>query len=353
LSSTSADLPQDLGSSNGIAKSFAHRRPRTNFRRIIYSTLSIETIQRVVARHYHLDGPIECTLFWRGVSDTYLVSTATGNYALKVYRSRWRTRQAILAELAAIEHMNSRGVDVAIPIPRHDGRLTTGIAAPEGVRIAVLFRWAPGRAPSYIDPVHARRYGNLVARLHIAGDSLTASASRPRMDFEYLLGRPLERIRSRTKSMSIVPRLEPLANRVLARFDAAKSSLPDWGFCHGDIWSDNALLDDQRLVVFDFDFCGTGWRAFDIASFKWHARFQGVEQVAWQPFIEGYLDVRPAGAGSLEFMPLFMIIRHLWTAAHVIDRTAETGINSHPENFFDNLVVFCERIEADTVAALG
>jgi Ser/Thr protein kinase RdoA (MazF antagonist) len=171
------------------------------------------------------------------------------------------------------------------------------------------------------------------------------------MDVDYILESPLEWIKPRVNHLPLVTAsLDALAGRIAARMTCAKKQLRDWGFCHGDIHADNARINGSDLVLFDFDSCGSGWRLFDLASYRWDARRQGVERLAWEPFIEGYLQVRPRTAESLEFVGLFMILRHLWVTAQWIGLADELGVGFLSEDFLEDLVPFCEKIETDTAA---
>jgi Ser/Thr protein kinase RdoA (MazF antagonist) len=300
-----------------------------------------------ISRHYDFGEDVDLIFYCRGVSDTYLLSTATRQYALKVYRTNWRTRQAILDELAAIRHLGSRGVEVAMPVPRGDGEWITHIPAPEGPRNAMLFHWAAGRAPLYSNVEHARRYGDLVGRMHAASADLPLSAARPRLDADYLLEVPLTRIRTRLKRWPRIARdLDALAERTRARIAEVFPQLSDLGFCHGDIWANNARIDGERLVLFDFDLCGIGPTLFDLATYRWDARCKGFETVAWPAFLEGYLRIRPQAEASLQHLGLFMILRHLWTAAFFVGRLPETGAYFLSDDDLENLVPFCETLES-------
>ncbi|MFC4313712.1 phosphotransferase enzyme family protein [Steroidobacter flavus] len=316
---------------------------------ILYSTLRAESIRDLLLHHYDLDHSLECIFFCRGVSDTYFVSAAGERFAMKVFRASWRSEEAILGELAAIRHVGSKGVDVAMPVPRRDGKWVCSIRAPEGVRKAVLFRWADGRAPKYTDDAQARRYGALIANLHIAGDDLPPSSARPRLDASYLFQVPVAKVLAHVANKPAIARdLQRLIERTGERLQRAAPDL-HWGFCHGDVWSNNARLHGDRLVLFDFDFCGAGWQVFDLASYRWHARFENQENSAWPPFIESYLQVRPAAADSLKFVGLFMILKHLWTTAHFVGRLPETGAYFLSDEYLENTVPFCERIEAELI----
>lgn len=48
----------------------------------------------------------------------------------------------------------------------------------------------------------------------------------------------------------------------------AQASSWNWGLCHGDLYTGNIhKRKDGQLTIFDFDFCGYGWRAYDVSPF--------------------------------------------------------------------------------------
>jgi len=239
-------------------------------------------------------------------------------------------------------------VSVALPIVRPNGQWLTSIRAPEGARLAVLFPWASGEPPQYANANHAKNFGAMVARLHLAGDSFQRYEARPRIDMDYLFRRPVECIKSRLHHLPLVAaRLEQLRERIEARLQKVETNLPDWGFCHGDVWQGNARIDEHALTLFDFDFFGPGWRGFDLATYRWQARVHGVEQAAWDAFLEGYLGVRRAGADSLPYIDLFMLVRHLWNKAHLIRLASGFGVAMLTDDFLEDSVLFCEKLEQE------
>ena len=48
-------------------------------------------------------------------------------------------------------------------------------------------------------------------------------------------------------------------------------------FCHSDLVPQNLILQGQAFKLVDFDYAGTGWIAFELASFACHARLDGDE----------------------------------------------------------------------------
>jgi Ser/Thr protein kinase RdoA (MazF antagonist) len=317
-------------------------------RRTAHSIPSIDRIRRLL-QHYDLGDNVEGALFIQGVNDTYVLSTPTQRFALKVYRAYWRSHEAVMHELAAIQHLAARDIPVARPIARNDGKLISNLRAPEGLRQSVLSPWASGCAPKYSDPNHALQFGRTVARMHIAGDDFHCYGARPRMDMNCLFRRPVETIKGQLTGQPLVAsRLERLAERIEARISRVEAKIPDWGFCHGDIYANNARIDGDHLVLFDFDFCGQGWRVFDLATYRWQARLKGPEQAAWTAFLEGYLSVRRGAAASLEFVELFMLLRHLWHKAHIIGLSGYLGISLLSEEFLEDAVAFCEKLESES-----
>jgi Phosphotransferase enzyme family len=87
------------------------------------------------------------------------------------------------------------------------------------------------------------------------------------------------------------------------------------GFCHGDLHGGNAhVTDDGTVTFFDFNSAGPGWRACDIAAYRWATnamRLEGGSDDCWDDFLTGYREVRDLGVGNLAAVPLFVAARHL------------------------------------------
>jgi Ser/Thr protein kinase RdoA (MazF antagonist) len=324
------------------------RNATLDARDVLSSTFSNAGLRKFCYPHYDLDRSTRCTLFKRNLNDVYLLTAPGQRYAVKVYQSEWRSRAAILSEVEAIRHLAAKGVEVALPIARKDGRWITELPAPEGRRSAVLFQWVDGEAARWTDPSHAAQLGNLAARMHSAADEMSFHGPRPQMTIDHLMGDSLARIRRAVEGSSLLERrCEAIVKRCRASLRRAKAQPGDWGFCHGDLYLSNARIKADKLVLLDFDWCGFSWRVFELATFRWASRWFNAESSAWKPFIEAYLQVRPSAESSLEFLRLFMVLRHLWIIAQWIRTAGMAGEYMIADGRLDELISKCEQIEGD------
>jgi Ser/Thr protein kinase RdoA (MazF antagonist) len=315
---------------------------------ISYSTIATEEVKELVIRYYNVPEPLHCVFYNRGFNDIYRLSSSERQFALRISPVNGRGHSALMAELAVVNHVNSKGVEVVIPVSRADGSWITEIAAPEGLRRAIAFGWAAGSAPKYNSELHARQLGRLMAKVHTALDDIAPQSELPNLRVDYLPRKSLDVIYlGMATNADLLVKFTELIQRLESRLDAAHKSLYDWGLCHGDVGNYNALFDGDRCVLFDFEFCGWGWRLFDLASYRLHARCEGFEMQAWKPFIQEYLALRPDAETSLTHVGLFMCLRHLWVAARRIEHLVEFGVGSIPGNYYEMLVHFCKEIESE------
>ncbi len=340
---------------------------------ILYSTISAEAIrQLILLPHYGYGNSVECVLFARGQNDTYQVRAGEHTFALRLYRIG-HSLEGVTEELSALLHLHSNAVPVAAPVARTDGEFVTALDAPEGTRHAALFRWVAGEQPRYINAEHAALYGSVAARMHTAGDALQvppagdslanrsvtnrsvrapmgwpSNTARPPHDLGYLLERPVVTLRPVIgRFPTWVARFEALVERLKTRCEQARGQLSDWGFCHGDLHCGNARVAGNQLALIDFEFCGSGWRVYDLATYRWAARLRNVEEQAWKPFSEAYLQLRPSARGDLGLVPLFVILREIWLQGYFATHAAASGNGFQNEGYVEWLITSYERAESE------
>lgn len=284
---------------------------------VIHSIFSGEALIATVLSKYPIDKPHTCHLYKRGLNDTYLVETQQEKYILRVYRRGWRTKAEIDFELELLAFLHKQNQPVAYPIKRKDSIFTTEIPAPEGKRYAALFSYALGKAVNEnLNDRQSQTLGKTLAIIHQNLDNFTSNFSRPHLDNEYLLDRSMQAIAPLYKHrVSDIDYLQKQIEEIKQQLEALKlpNSVPTYGICVGDVHSGNAHFNHQNQpTLFDFDQCGYGWRAFDIAKFMHIAITWKIETKIRNSFLEGYQTIRPLDQVELASITLFIKTAHIW-----------------------------------------
>lgn len=285
---------------------------------VVDSVVRTDALEQRVLPHYPIGDIARCRFHARGLNDTFKVETAGGtSYFLRVYRAGWRSREEIETEISILHHLARCGVNVSVPVKRIDDDVLTPLDCPEGTRFAALFTAAPGAEVDYksYTEEQAGHYGTAAAAIHAAAESYEGPRLRPALDLASLLDRPLALLLS-----AIAPRAEDaayvaeLAERLRRRI-AGTADL-ETGFCHGDLHGQNACHADAAFTVYDFDCCGWGYRAYDLAVFLWASALgeQPPERVETmgRAFLQGYLRHRPLAPADIAAIPAFVAIRQVW-----------------------------------------
>ena len=227
-----------------------------------------------------------------------------------------RALDAIDFEVAALNHLHKRGVSVAYPIARKDGKYVTELQAPEGPRYAIVTAYAYGAKPNYEDHANAGLYGQAVAQLHNHSDDFVTDHLRPRMDVEYLLDTSLDVVRPfLDEGTDDLEYLNKTSDDLRQKAASVPTESLDVGFCHGDCHGYNVHKNRGVLTHYDFDCCGMGLRVFDLATFKWCVASNKDAEQLWIAFLTAYRKGREVSETNLDLIDTFVAIRHIWWIA--------------------------------------
>jgi len=282
---------------------------------VFHSLIDPAALSSYLALHYAVGTPILCSLFPPGINDSYLVRTDAGcQYVLRVYRMRWHTDPEIRFEIDALRFLADAGVPVSVPIARREGTDLTIVRAPEGDRQMVLFTFAPGQPPDRGSIEHYRAHGRALAAIHAASGGFRPTRPRPDLEPSTLIAWSLAQMepyfRARADDWAY---LCAVAQRLVTR--AGEHGATDWGFCHGDPYIGNAHITEEGSVTFfDFDCCGIGWRAYDLAGVRWFLEHtqRDSDGALWTAFLAGYRAHRPIPDADVASIPYFVAVRTLW-----------------------------------------
>lgn len=273
---------------------------------VISSTLSAEALGQFINQKYGLDNCI-CKLFRTGINHTYLITTDTAQYAIRVYSCNWRSKSEIQDELNLLLTLKQNNISVSYPIADDFDNLIQTINASEGMRYAVLFSFADGSKVRVMDNETCFNIGMLMAKMH--NITINQSNSRIQYSAETLLDLPYKR--AATFFSEALPEMQFLkqqANEISNYFNNVDTNNLPAGIIHLDIWYDNmAIADDNKITVFDFDFCGNGWLIFDVAYFckqLFHIEANESDYEAKvKRFLDGYQSIRRLSNEELQLIP--------------------------------------------------
>lgn len=286
--------------------------PQTYFP-VTHSTLAADALRNVILPAYEIGTPLQCKLLQCLLNDTYLVETEQGKYILRVYRAGWRTEVDIRYELDVLNALDQQGIPVATPVRRGDGDYLCIVPALEGARPIVLFTYAAGKPPAFAETDQIGRYGEMIAQIHNTTDHFASSHVRYVLDFEHLLYTPVAATLPHLTEVADQHYLEQMTTRLVERISVLPLTALDYGFCHGDTHNGNVHINSQGgLMLFDFDCCGLGWRAYDLGTFYWASTWENAAAATWTAFVEGYTRLRPLIAVDKMAIPLFACVREIW-----------------------------------------
>lgn len=310
-----------------------------------HSHLDPGALADLISQTYPFPSPVQCRFVSPGVNDTYEIRSGGEHYYYRVYRAGLRSRSDVAYEVAMLQYLAACAIDVSVPVAKADGSFITELQAPEGCRLAVLFTRAPGQVLRYVAE-DGFPYGQTVARLHNALDGFQTTWSRFHLDLEHLLEQPLRTIQPFAEETGHWPFYRSLADRLRARVQAVTPDLT-WGLCHGDLHGHNLHKDEAgRLTLFDFDCGGPGFRAYDLAVYRWAVGRHAKDLAPWEAFLASYQGLRPIAPADLAIIPTFVAIRNLWLLGLHASQVNQRGVAS-VKQWTEGAAQVLERLDDD------
>ena len=289
--------------------------------RTVRSLLHPVDLGELVGREYEIRPPVTAKLLQRGFNDAYLVTDGDGvRRVLRVYTKDkyWLGSDAdVRFELELLDHLGMVGLSVAHPYRRRSGELLGRLDAPEGPRSYALFTFAPGQ-PLGSHPFNERLWhaiGLEIARLHGAMDTFESSDSRHHLDLETLIDMPLAAIKPYVtpEEADTYSELNDIGQHLKDVISSNTWGPGTYGPIHADPHDGNIhVTAEGTFTLFDFDHCGFGWRAYDLAPFYRHPAAPEEGRRKWTAFLAGYEEVRTLSASERDSLPVFTACRALW-----------------------------------------
>ncbi len=279
------------------------------------SFLERSAVGRLIEEEYGLTN-VDCQLITATLRDVYLVTSAQGRNILYIYPHGERSPEAISAEWRFVEYLHANEVPVAPAVRRKSGETILTFNAPEGIRFGIVTPFVEGvilRRRSSIPAVRA--YGRIVASIHTLADRMPFVLDRAPLDYEGMIrGSVAAFEREAFDRSGELAFLRGSAEILLNELGKLSKDKPAYGVIHGDVIRANALVaEDGRVTILDFDFCGYGWRAYDVASYLLTIRGTPEEAEFERAFLQGYDEVRPLTEPERQTLPLHEAVRAIYS----------------------------------------
>lgn len=293
-----------------------------NFFPLEVSVLSSNALGDYITREYFPSTLLRCRLYYRSLHDTYKITTANNTYYFKVYRQGIRSMEEIQAEIDILNYLKSTGFEVAYPVAKRDGTYIGQFQTINGIRYGVLYTSVGIREFNELEETVElnEKLGYYIASLHNAFDKCDFNINRRDLDSNLFIDDSMNAIRQFSTIHDFdIDFLEEVAKKVKEKVDNLSNEKPQYGICHGDLYGGNLRVDsDNNPILFDFDFCGNGWRAYDISMYAFPfsmgsdlAKLEKREQRKNQ-FLNGYNKVRTMSENEINSISIFIPFRRIF-----------------------------------------
>lgn len=263
-------------------------------------------IRALVEREYPLGTPSACVLLSEGINSAYRVDCPAESYVLRLQgEGKWwlKSEADLRFEIDLLTHLHDHDVPVSYPIPRNNGDALGRLRVADLDRDYSLFTWAPGDPPSAMTAEQAYTIGRTIAQIHVSADLFHTDLSRYELAEETLLDRPLRIMEPALQraDTGLATYIRTEIEKIRERMRAFDPGSDGWGIVHGDPQDLNYhLTPNGKITFFDFDLCGYGWRAYDVAYF-----YTRIPEPLRQPALDGYESLRPLSDAEHDMLPTF------------------------------------------------
>ena len=273
------------------------------------SNLSATHIGLFLQEKYSFSQGTKCQLIKAGINDTYLVTDNSDKFVFRVYSLNWRSKTEIDEEIKMLNQLKENAISISYPLSDKENNYIQILSAPEGERFAVLFTFAPGEKQHLISEETHFQIGQLIARIH----RITHDQKVNRVEYspEVILIDSLKKLSSfLTNDTAEMNFMKSAQSYLFKEFKNADTSKIRQGVVHLDIWFDNLnITNDNKVTIFDFDFCGNGWLCLDIAYYILQLHnIEKYEAKDYQPkvdsFLKGYESITPISAEEKRLIPI-------------------------------------------------
>ena len=273
---------------------------------------SLTTFATELLKDYGIYGAkVSCINF--EFNATFAVESESGaKYALRININSTRTVENMKGEIEWVRHLNrTSGVHVPTPIATvKDDYIVSGLHADsDQILSAVMYSWLDGEEIGD-EPTSQQLHevGKAIATLHQESTDFTLSGNNALPTFNDFFWGTEDLLFSDKSVLSDADRaLIQRAHDLIMKFTIDLYQNSPVHIIHADMHGWNLMWNEGRLSIFDFDDCGYGVEAQDLAVTLYYLDTPEQDEA----LLNGYKSVRPLPTYSANAMKALLLQRRL------------------------------------------
>ena len=238
-----------------------------------------------------------------GIENTnYFATTDLGAYVLTLFERL--NHDQLPFYLFLMKHLAEKGIPVPNPAANRDGDILHTVAN----KPAAVVNRLSGKSQLAPEAVHCSAVGDMLARMHLAGEDFNRSQPNLRGLPWWNETVPVV-LPFLNQSQSVLIKSELAYQNHIAQ-SAAYQALPK-GPVHADLFRDNVMFENETLTgLFDFYFAGVDTWLFDLAVClnDWCIDLATGQHDAKRAnaLLKSYQSVRPLGRAERQLLPAML-----------------------------------------------
>lgn len=291
------------------------------------SSVQLQMLAEQAIQQYPAQYAGTVKLLCQSENATFVVTTPTARYALRIHRPNYHSKQNIESELAWLDALSKNGIDVPLAISDREGQQVLTLKLSDDiVRYAVLFNWVEGTMPTVdVDPTAFQQLGEITAKLHAHSKTWQRADTFNRIVWNHdtMVG-----AQGHWGDWRHAPHLNPKDHAVIEEaiskiatdLENYGQSEQRYGLIHADLRLTNLLLQNKRIGVIDFDDCGMSWFMHDLAAaISFNEHYASAPQ--WvEHWLTGYEKIAHVDRDDYAMIPTFIMQRRIqmmaWNGSH-------------------------------------
>jgi len=257
------------------------------------------------------DAKVSCINF--EFNATFAVESESGvKYALRININSTRTVDNMKAEVEWVRHLNrTSGVQTPTPIATmQDDYIVSGLHADSGQTLyGVMYSWLDGEEIGD-EPTSQQLHevGKAIATLHQESSEFALSSGNSLPTFsDFFWGTEDFLFSDKSVLLDADRTLIQQAHDLIMQFTKELYENSKIHIIHADMHGWNLMWNEGRLSIFDFDDCGFGVEAQDLAVTLYYLDTPELDEA----LLNGYKSVRPLPTYSANAMKALLLQRRL------------------------------------------